>query len=118
MANNTKKATEADTREAVALFKGKQRKKELADMYRKEKKVPTMLSPMYRPYFGNVMRVMINGISIFFKVDGTTQNIPQTFADEIASRRKKVDAYIVKQNRMANVADNYDGNTPGELKLF
>lgn len=99
------------------VVEGQLRKKRLAEHYKNEEKVPIMLSPMYRPYFGNVMRVMINGISIFFPVDGTTHQVPKTFADEIASRRMKVDALIVKQNRMSDITKNAEGS-PGELKLF
>lgn len=111
--NKAKSATKSDN----YIIESQLRKKRLAEFYRNEEKVPMMLSPMYRPYFGNVMRVMINGISIFFPVDGTTHQIPKTFADEIASRRKQVDALIVKQNRMADITKNAETN-PGELNLF
>ena len=100
-----------------ALREAQDYKKVLRDTYKEETKVPMYLSPMYRAYFGNVMRVMINGISIYFKVDGSTQVIPQTFADEITRRRMAVDNMLAKQNRMADVTKNYEG-APGELKLF
>lgn len=93
------------------------RKKELHKLYKEEEKIPMYLSPMYRPYFGNVMRVMINGISIFFKVDGSSQVIPKTFADEVVRRRKAVDSILTKQNRMARIPENNESN-PGELNLF
>ena len=48
--------------------------------------------PQYAVYFGNVMRVTINGISIAVRVDGSTQKVPQTFADEIHRRRRLVDS--------------------------
>jgi hypothetical protein len=108
-AKNTNKATD--------LVAAEKRRKELIKKYRDEEKVPMSLSPMYRPYVGNVMRVMINGISIFFKVDGTTQKVPKTFADEIVSRRKKIDAYVTKTQRMSDVSNNYE-TSPGDLKLF
>ena len=37
-----------------------------------EPKVPMYLSPMYRPYLGNVADITINGVTIFFPVDGNT----------------------------------------------
>jgi hypothetical protein len=63
------------------------------------------------------MTVSINGISIFFKVDGSTQKVPKTFADEIASRRLAVDAILNKQHRMADIPNNNE-KSPGELALF
>jgi hypothetical protein len=99
------------------LLTAEKKRKLLLQTYREEEKVQMYLSPMYKPYFGNVMTVSINGISIFFKVDGSTQTIPKTFADEIASRRIAIDAMLNKQNRMADVANNNE-KSPGELALF
>jgi len=103
--------------EQAALMTAEDKRKQLIKQYRNEKLVPMYLSPMYRPHFGNVMRVMINGISIFFKVDGSTQQVPQTFADEIARRRMAVDNLLSKQNKMADVSYNVE-MTPGGLQLF
>lgn len=89
----------------------------LVKEYRAEEQVPMYLSPMYKPYFGNVMRVSINGISIFFKVDGSTQMIPQTFADEIDDRRRKIDAILQKQNQMSDIQANGE-TSPGEVSFF
>jgi hypothetical protein len=99
------------------LTEAQAQRKKLHLHYRSEDKVPMYLSPMYRPYFGNVMRVMINGISIFFKVDGSTQTIPKTFADEIVSRRMAVDSMLTRQGRLANITQNTE-SSPGELNLF
>ena len=112
--NETAKAMSLANRN---LADAQKRKKELHKLYKKEDKVPMHLSPMYRPYFGNVMRVMINGISIFFKVDGSTQQVPKTFADEITSRRMAIDKMLTRQNRMANIPQNNE-SSPGELNLF
>ena len=88
----------------------------LANRYKSEEKVPMAVSPLYRPYFGNVMKVSINGISIYMPIDNTTHFIPKTFADEIHSRVKAIDSIMKKQDRMANIADNLE-TTPGELPL-
>ena len=93
------------------------RKKRLLQHYRNEEKVPMYLSPMYRPYFGNVMQVSLNGISIFFKVDGSVQKIPKDFADEITARRMAIDAILTKQSKMADISKNYE-SSPGELDLI
>ena len=94
------------------------RRKELIRHYKGERQVVTYISPMYRPYFGNVMTVTINGISIRFPVDGSKQEIPATFADEIERRRQNIDDIIKKQKRMAAVKENEDKGSIGELSLF
>ena len=110
----TKKTQATD--EGKALLAAQERRKVLHKRYSEEEKVSLYLSPMYRPYFGNVMRVMINGISIYFKVDGSIQKVPKTFADEITSRRMAVDNLLSKQNKMASISNNYE-KSPGELAL-
>jgi hypothetical protein len=101
----------------MELARAKNQRKILHKRYKDEPKVPMYLSPMYRPHFGKVMTVSINGISIFFKVDGSTQMVPKTFADEITSRRMQIDAILTKQSKMSNVPNNLE-SAPGELKLF
>lgn len=100
------------------IIKAASRRKELIRYYKGEKQVVTYISPMYRPYFGNVMTVTINGISIRFPVDGSKQEIPATFADEIERRRQNIDDIIKKQKRMAAVKENEDKGSIGELSLF
>lgn len=92
-------------------------KSQLVKQYMAEETVPMYLSPMYRPYFGNIMTVSINGIMIAFPVDGSTKQVPRTFADEITRRRMAVDAMLTKQNRMHEVSNNHE-SAPGELSLF
>lgn len=99
------------------LIYAQKRKKELHAIYMNEEKVPIYLSPQYRNEFGNVMPVTINGIAIFFKVDGSTQYVPYTFADEITRRRLCVDNKLNRQHKMSNVRDNYE-TSAGEIKLF
>jgi hypothetical protein len=82
-----------------------------------EEKVRVTISPFYRPNFGNVMPVGINGICVYVPCDGKTYLIPKTFADLVTERIMRVDDFITKQSRMADVRSNFDGMTPGELKL-
>lgn len=100
------------------IIKASSRRKELIKHYKGEEQVVTYISPMYRPYFGNVMTVTINGISIRFPIDGSKQEIPATFADEIERRRQNIDNIIKKQKRMAAVKENEDKGSIGELSLF
>ena len=101
----------------LELQQAEQRRRKLLEYYKNEERVPVYVSPMYRPYFGNVMQVMINGISISFKVDGTTQRVPKSFADVIEARRCAIDEILKKQERMANVQGNVE-DSPGEIALF
>lgn len=94
-----------------------QRHKELVKTYKEEPRVATYLAPTYANFLGKVMTVSINGISIYFPVDGQTYNIPQTFADEVASRRKSIDAIISKQHKASRIVENVE-TSPGEMVLF
>lgn len=91
--------------------------RDLKAQYMREKKVSVYLSPMYRPYLGNVTDITINGVTIFLPVDGLTYEIPETFADLVNQKRMAIDAMLTKQQCMANVQTNHE-HSPGELKLF
>lgn len=114
---NSKKADGAIAASNKALSQSVNIKRQLRDKYSKEEKVPVYLAPMYQPYFGKNMRVMIQGISIYMPVDGSTHMLPKSFAAEVARRRMCIDNMLNKQSRMANVADNGE-KSPGELALF
>ena len=98
------------------LNEAEARRKRLLAHYKAEPKRSIYMSPMYRPYVGNVMRVMLNGISIYFPVDGAAHEVPSSFADIIEERRVAIDSIILKKTNMANVSGNFEAN-PGELQL-
>lgn len=102
------------TSAGTAIMYAETRRKDLVKKYTEEPRVPVILAPQYAVYFGNVMRVTINGISIAVRVDGSTQKVPQTFADEIHRRRRLVDKQLLRMKRMANIPVNAE-KTPGEL---
>lgn len=117
MANKKQSELSAALHEqSVEIAKATKNLDNLANKYRSEEKVPMAVSPLYRPYFGNVMKVSINGISIYMPIDNTTHKIPKTFADEIHSRIKAIDSIMKKQDKMSNIANNLE-STPGELPL-
>lgn len=93
------------------------RKKEILKAYREEEKVTVHISPMYRPHFGNVMIMTLNGFSIGVPVDGTAHKVPKTFATHINARIAKVDDIIKKTDNMADITKNFEHN-PGELEMF
>lgn len=122
MPNSTKKQQQSELSAALQeqskqIATAKMEQENLANRYRNEDKVTMAVSPLYRPYFGNVMKVSINGISIYMPIDNTPHKIPKTFADEIYSRVNAVDAIMKKQDRMANISANIE-TTPGELTLM
>lgn len=110
-------APDINTQAQIQLMAAERRRVELRKIYAEEEKVPMYLAPLYQPYFGKIMQVMINGVCIAFRVDGSTQMVPQSFADEINERRIKVDAILNKQNKMSNIQNNLE-SAPGELALF
>lgn len=116
--NNLDRADVAMIKQNREIAQASARRKELIRYYKNEPKVITYVSPMYRPYFGNIMTVTINGISIRFPIDGSKQSIPATFADEIERRRRNVDSIEKKQKRMADVRENEDKGSIGSLSLF
>lgn len=93
------------------------RRKEILKAYREEEKVTVHISPMYRPHFGNVMTMTVNGFTIGVPVDGTAHKVPKTFAEHINARIAKVDNIIKKTDNMADISRNFEHN-PGELEMF
>ena len=92
-------------------------RKALAEVYRREPKKSVMVAPMYAAYFGKVMHVMINGISIAVPCDGRPYDIPQTFAGEVFRRINAINDQQSKAKRYSDVNSNIEG-APGELALF
>ena len=92
-------------------------RKQLAKKFKEQKTVPVQISPLYQPYFGKVMTVTINGISIAVPVDGRTYKIPASFAEEVKVRIYNQDQLLMKKRRMSRVTDNFE-TSPGELQLF
>lgn len=92
-------------------------RKKLAEVYKREPKVSVMVAPMYAPYFGKVMHVMINGISIAVPCDGRPYDIPQSFAGEVFRRINAINDQQSKAKRYSDVNANIEG-APGELALF
>ena len=91
--------------------------KRLVDYYRNEKKVPVQGSPMYRPYFGNNMPIIINGIAIFVPLDGQQYEIPESFAAIFFDRISRIDEQINMRKRMAAISDNVEAYA-GERNLI
>lgn len=99
------------------MVKAESARRNLTQMYQNADKVPIKVSPMYAPYFGNVMRVELNGIAVYVPIDGSTHLVSAPFADEVESRIAMIDAIQRRQNKMADISHNAE-SSPGELRLF
>lgn len=91
--------------------------KNLVDVYKKERKVSVRVAPSYAKYFGRVMRVSINGISVAVKCDGVSVQLPESFAAEVMRRMSEMDKYELRQDKMANISRNIE-SSPGQLNFF
>ena len=89
----------------------------LVDHYKGEKKVPVQGSPMYRPYFGNNMPIILNGIAIFVPLDGQQYEIPESFAAIFFDRISRIDEQINMRKQMAAISDNIEAYA-GERNLI
>ncbi len=109
--SSLEKSLDAKTRELDIA------QKNLVNIYKNEPKIPVRVAPAYARYFGRVMRVAINGISVAVKCDGSTVNLPESFAAEVMRRMSEMDKYDNRMNRMARVERNFE-TSPGQLNFF
>jgi len=104
---------------AITVNEAEKKRKKLYKHYQDEEKYPVQISPLYKPTFGEVMSIHINGFSIYVPCDGKIYNVPKTFAAEVASRIGKADQYSENTERMSDIQNNIDPlEAPGELKLI
>ena len=59
------------------------KQKSLINVYKNETRIPVRVAPSYAKYFGRVMHVSINGISVGIRCDGNTVELPESFAAEV-----------------------------------
>ena len=88
-------------------------RKSVAVTYKNEKKVAVQGSPMYRPYFGNNMPIIINDVPL----DGQQYEIPESFAAVFLDRISRVDEQIRVRKQMASVSENSESYA-GEKSLI
>lgn len=92
-------------------------RKSVAVTYKNEKKIAVQGSPMYRPYFGNNMPIIINGVAIYVPLDGQQYEIPESFAAVFLDRISRVDEQIRVRKQMASVSENSESYA-GEKSLI
>lgn len=108
-------AMNADLNAKVTALQQKNRS--LVSYYKNEKKVPVQGSPMYRPYFGNNMPIILNGIAVFVPLDGQQYEIPESFAAIFMDRISRIDEQINMRKRMSAISDNIEAYA-GERDLI
>lgn len=117
MANKTAAEAQIVKESDVNVAKAEAGRRKLGEKFRKEEKVAVSISPLYKPYFGKVMTVTINGISCAVPVDGKTYLVPKSFAEEVNIRKFRQDELMEKAKKLSDVQNNFE-SSPGELALF
>lgn len=92
-------------------------RRKLCEVYKAQQKRDVSISPLYKPYLGNVLTRSLNGIFIAVPVDGSHHEVPESFADDIDSVIMAIDASIKKATKMSDVHANVE-RYPGELPMF
>ena len=110
------KAPEKSLNEGQIQQADRSHREKLSRYYTEEPKDTITISPMYEPYFGKVMTVVINGITIAVPCDGGEYKIPHTFASTVHQRIMAVDEARTRADRLADIPKNRD-QYPGELKF-
>lgn len=90
--------------------------RQLHDRLRNAPKVQVSIAPQYRPFFGEVMPVALNGVLVYVPCDGRPRSIPKPFARIVHQRLHTVNAFLLKKDQMANVTQNFE-KFPGEIKF-
>lgn len=111
----TKGKTEPAKVENVQTVELKRRA--LLQHYKNEDTISVNISPMYAKYFGKVMTVSIQGITVAIPCDGKTRKYNKTHAIEALSRLRKIDASITRKERMKDIVNNVE-TSPGEIKFY
>ena len=91
-------------------------RKGLIKKFMEEPKVQVSVSPLYQPYFGRVMMVSIQGISVHVPANGKTYAIPKSFAGDLLHSIALIDSKIKREQRMSDVSRNFEGHA-GELRF-
>jgi hypothetical protein len=92
-------------------------RRKVSEGYKNEKKVTVSGSPMYRPYFGNNMPIIINGVAVYVPLDGQQYEIPESFAAVFLDRISRIDEQINMRKQMSAVSENVESYA-GEKTLI
>lgn len=106
----SKATAQANATLEVEVKKRQSAKKKLVEVFNKQPKVEVSGSPFYKPYFGDVMVIQINGITTAVPLDGRAYKVPEAFANEFKTRIARVDAQNERLGVLgANLEEDYIG---------
>jgi len=91
-------------------------RRSLVKKYLSEKKIPVTISPLYAPYLGRIVPVLVNGIRVDIPADGRTYQINSTHASEIIAKVRRINDMLARQKKVGDVSNNVERNI-GELKF-
>lgn len=112
-----KQTRSAEQSAAQEMLKRETAQRTLAQFYASQRKLPVRIAPSYAKYFGNIMRVVVNGVAVAIPCNGQSYSIPVEFACECERRMREMDAYELKTRKLADVAKNYEPDI-GHLSFF
>lgn len=91
-------------------------RRSLKSQYVTAEQIPVTVSPLYRPYFGEKLRVSINGFAVYIPCDGKPYPVSKPFAAEAMRRIAAINDFLLKKERRADIQHNLE-SSPGELPI-
>lgn len=93
------------------------RQKNLVNIYKNEPQIAVTVAPSYAKYFGRIMRVALNGVSVAVPCNGSSVKVPESFAAEIHARMQKINEQELRAQKMSSVSSNLE-TSPGSINFF
>lgn len=93
------------------------RQKNLVNVYKNEPQIAVTVAPSYAKYFGRIMRVALNGVSVAVPCNGSSVKVPESFAAEIHARMQKINEQELRAQKMSSVSSNLE-TSPGSINFF
>lgn len=93
------------------------RQKNLVNVYKSEPQIAVTVAPSYAKYFGRIMRVALNGVSVAVPCNGSSVKVPESFAAEIHARMQKINEQELRAQKMSSVSSNLE-TSPGSINFF
>lgn len=91
-------------------------RQKMLEHYLAEEKVAVMVSPMYAPFLGKIVRCAVNTIMVEVPANGQSYQVNKTHASHIIAKIRNVDAMLARQQKAGDVQANFE-RSPGELHI-
>ena len=92
-------------------------RRQIAKDFKNQELETVMIPPLYKPYFGKVLPIMIQGVEVAIPVNGKAYKVPKVFAARARVLMHTQDELIEKSQRAADIQSNFE-KSPGELAIF